>query len=143
MVEQGARGTFVLKKSGPADRFDMQLRDETDTPIMLCPLKQQKPMCINDLRWIRMVGGNDHYFDRQNSAKGYRYGLYARDGHELGFGTFHDDEQGMEAEIAKVKELVADAEFIDETPEEEQILARDYVAQKSAEILAAKGIEFK
>ena len=114
MVEQGARGTFVLKKSGPADRFDMQLRDETDTPIMLCPLKQQKPMCINDLRWIRMVGGNDHYFDRQNSAKGYRYGLYARDGHELGFGTFTMTSRVWKRESRR-QELVADAEFIYET----------------------------
>jgi uncharacterized protein YegP (UPF0339 family) len=136
-------GTFVLAQMGASNRFAFTLENGNHQVVLTSQLRQMKPMCFDEISWIRKIAEKDSSYERlgENDAC-YYYVLRAGDGHELGRGSKHATKELLELEIASVNQYAPNADFIDNTPEEQRIKVRDYVIEKSDEILKEKGISF-
>jgi len=133
---------FRLANVGASNRFQLRLYDEEGAVVFIGQPREMKPMCIDELALLRTVCEKDNFYQRIADERGFHYVLRARDGHELGHGASVAHEQEMLDQIAVVKAVAADAELIDETPEEVRIRTYDYVREEAKRYLEGKGIEF-
>lgn len=137
------KGTFVLKNVGPANRFRFHLETPDGTEILRGQLRQMKPMSNDEIRWIRNVAPKGNFYQRMKGDGFYQYILRAGDTHELGRGRKWDTAEEMEAEIAEVMKYASDAEFHDETPEEQYVRIHDYVTEESEAFLNTQGLSME
>ena len=133
---------FRLSNVGISNRFQLNLFDENDDNIFIGQAREMKPMCLDELALLRQVCVKDNSYQKIFDERGYHYVLRARDGHEIGHGHCFETEQEMLDEIEAVKTVGADAELIDETPEETRIRTFDYVREETGKALKEMGIEF-
>jgi uncharacterized protein YegP (UPF0339 family) len=134
--------TFILKHVGVTNRFRFFLQDENDKTILTGQIREVKPMCLDEIKWIRKVAIKDSFYERVKKEEGYVYILRANDAHELGRGNIHLTEELMNEEIELVKQYAVDADVVDETPEEERVRARDFVVEESSKLLEEMGLEY-
>ncbi len=153
VFDSGGRGTrkmegsrmaavFRLANVGISNRFKMKLFDSEGEVIFNGQPREMKPMCIDELALLRSVCEKDSHYEKISDDRGYHYVLRARDGHELGHGSFFNTEQEMLDQIEAVKAVGATAELVDETPEETRIRTYDYVREETGKLLKEMGIDF-
>ena len=132
---------FRLANVGISNRFQLRLFDEDGNTIFIGQPREMKPMCIDELALLRSVCEKDNSNQKIFDDRGYHYVLRARDGHELGHGNLFETEQEMLDQIEAVKAVGAEADFVDETPEEDRIRAYDFVREETGKYLKKMGIE--
>ena len=132
---------FRLANVGISNRFQLRLFDEDGNTIFIGQPREMKPMCIDELALLRSVCEKENSYQKIFDDRGYHYVLRARDGHELGHGNLFETEQEMLDQIEAVKAVGAEADFIDETPEEGRIRAYDFVREETGKYLKKMGIE--
>lgn len=133
---------FRLANVGKSNRYQLRLFDENDETIFIGQPREMKPMCIDELALLRTVCEKDNSYQKIFDERGYHYVLRARDGHELGHGNLFETEQEMLDQIEAVKAVGAEAEFVDETPEETRVRAYDYIRDEMRKSFEEMGIEF-
>ena len=132
---------FRLANVGISNRFQLRLFDEEGNTIFIGQPREMKPMCIDELALLRSVCEKDNSYQKIFDDRGYHYVLRARDGHELGHGNLFETEQEMLDQTEAVKAVGAEADFVDETPEEDRIRAYDFVREETGKYLKKMGIE--
>ena len=51
-----SRGKFRIGCYGDNRRFRVDLEDDAGTVLLMSQYREQKPMCLNEITWIRAVG---------------------------------------------------------------------------------------
>lgn len=133
---------FILANTEISSRFRFYLKDENQQIRLTGQIREVKPMCLDEIKWIRKVAAQDSFFERVKKDDGYLYILRANDAHELGRGNLQPTEELMNKEIEYIKTHAPGAGFIDETPEEKRIRARDYIVSESAKLLKDMGLDY-
>lgn len=132
---------FRLANVGISNRFQLHLFDDDDNIVFIGQPREMKPMCLDELAILRGICDKDNFYEKIFDERGHHYVLRARDGHELGHGNLFETEQEMLDQIEAVKELGADAELVDETPEETRVRTYDYVREETGKLLKEMGME--
>ena len=115
-----SRGKFRIGCYGDNRRFRVDLEDDAGTVLLMSQYREQKPMCLNEVTWIRAVGAKRANYLLGESQRGkLMFQLVANDGHLLGQSPDFETEQERERGICMLVSVVKDAEVIDEAPVEE------------------------
>lgn len=133
---------FHLVQIGVSNRIRLYLKNADGQVLLSGQLREMKPMCLDELSLIRKTAPKDSSYDRQVSQDGYYFILRANDGHELGRGNTHLSEELMNDEIEYIKQYAAEAELIDDTPEDVRFRVRDLVVEQSVEVLDDLGFTY-
>lgn len=127
--------TFELNHVGVTKRFKLFLKDKDGKGVLFGQLREMKPMCLDEMKWIRRIADKNSSYERAHNEKGYFYIIRGGDGHELGRGNIYSSSEAVEEEISFIKEYAENADFVDLTPEEGRVRAYDYVVEKSSKLL--------
>ena len=131
---------FELTQLEPTQTYIFQLIDEDGSTLLKSQLREQKPMCLNEITWIRSTALKDNLYERlgdEQSEAGWTFKLHAPDAHIMGLGPSFPTESLREHCIQRIKEVVSEAKLDDHTPDidlttrihgELQELAREAVA---------------
>lgn len=135
-------GLFELTQREGNLRYLIVLRDGQGEVILTSQYREIKPMCINEIDWIRICGPEDSFYERIDEEGAWSYVLRARDAHILGtgpkFATRGERERGIEtvkrlAPCAPLSDLTPDLDFSTRIPETLRQHARETVALADAE----------
>lgn len=115
-----SRGIFRIGCYGDNRRFRVDLEDGTGALLLMSQYREQKPMCLNEITWMRAVGVKRANYLLGESQRGkLMFQLVANDGHLLGQSPDFETEQEREQSIRLLISIAKDAEIIDEAPVEE------------------------
>ncbi|MGN0059776.1 MAG: DUF1508 domain-containing protein [Coriobacteriales bacterium] len=115
-----SRGKFRIGCYGDNRRFRVDLEDDAGTVLLTSQYREQKPMCLNEITWMRAVGAKRANYLLGESQRGkLMFQLVANDGHLLGQSPDFETEQEREQSIQLLMSIARDAETLDEAPVEE------------------------
>ena len=132
---------FELTQLESTQSYVFRLIDEDGSTLLKSQLREQKPMCLNEIKWIRTAGQRDSLYEKlgdEQSEGEWTFKLHAPDAHIMGLGPAFPSELSRDQCIQRIQEVVGDAELDDQTPAidlttrihgELQVLARDAVAE--------------
>ena len=109
------RYEITLRK--PNMRYIFRLVDGDGNVLLKSQYREQKPMCINEIEWIRSVGQKDNCYERLDDKDVWSFKLRAPDAHVLGIGPLFDNVSDREACIQRIRKIAQDAILDDQTPE--------------------------
>lgn len=113
-----ATGMYELMQVGISRRYVVYLKDERGEVVLTSQYRELKPMCLNEIGWMRNAGLKDSLYELLESDDGSLFfNLRATDAHVLGSSPLFESEEARQACIAAVKRIAADAELVDRTPE--------------------------
>ncbi len=135
-------GVYEVTQRGSNMRYLVQLKDDEGAVLLTSQYREQQPMCLNEIGWIRTAGCKDSMFERVDDEDGSWYFiLHANDAHVLGTSPRFASEEERERCVETVKRVAADAELVDTTPKLDlttkmhgflQDLAREAAEEKTA-----------
>ena len=110
------QGLFEITQRKENLRYLVVLKDERGEAILTSQYREVKPMCLNEIDWIRRCGPEDSFYERIDVEGAWSYVLHARDAHILGTGPKFVTEEERERGIEAVKRYAPDAPLYDSTP---------------------------
>lgn len=110
-------GLFEITQREGNQRYLVVLRDAQGEAILTSQHRELKPMCLNEIDWIRMCGPDDSFYERIDGEGAWSYVLHARDAHILGTGPKFETEEEREMGIEAVKRFASSALLSDLTPD--------------------------
>lgn len=115
-----AKGVYRIGRYGENRRFRIDVENEAGETIFTSQYREQKPMCFNEITWMRAVGAKRANYLLGESQRGkFMYQLVANDGHLLGQSPDFETEEEREAGIEALMAVAKDAEVVDEAPTDE------------------------
>ena len=109
-------GRYEITQREDNLRYLVVLRDDRGKVILTSQHREVKPMCINEIDWIRRCGPEDDFYERIDIEGAWSYVLHARDAHILGTGPKFETEEERERGIVAVKKYAPEASLFDLTP---------------------------
>lgn len=135
------KGTYELVQQGVSKRYVVYLKDEHGIVVLKSQYRELKPMCLNEIGWMRAAGLKDNLFEPLETEDGNLFfNLRATDAHVLATSPLFRSEKDREACKEAVKRLAADAELVDRTPEIDLTTRVHEVLQDYAREVMAKKI---
>lgn len=110
-------GLFEITQREDNLRYLIVLRDTQGEAILTSQYREIKPMCINEIDWIRLCGPKDSFYERIDDEGAWSYALHARDAHILGTGPKFETKEERERGIEAVKRYASSARLSDLTPD--------------------------
>lgn len=122
------------------ERYVVVLFDEAYNVLLTSQYREMKPMCMNEISWIRTSGMKDSLYEREISEDGrMRALLHANDAHVLGMTPWFETEEDLDACVEAINRVCADAELDDRTPEFDKSFDLHGVLQEHArDVVAGK-----
>lgn len=145
-----AKGTYTITQLDYNQRFFITLADEDGNIVLSSEGRELKPMCKNEIGWIRKVGAIDSLYEMVNDGNTWSYVLHARDAHILGRSPEFATREACEQRRQALKRVCADAELVDSTPDDDfsqripdviREYTREVIEAGSEEALARKKAE--
>lgn len=113
-------GTFELTQVGANKRFVIHVKDEEGALLLKSQYRELKPMCLNEISWIRIAGAKDNLYEFLETEDGSLYfSLHAADAHVLGTSPFYETVVDRDKAVASLKRIAATAEVRDSTPDDD------------------------
>lgn len=112
------KGVYEITQRGSNRRYLVQLVSDEGEVLLTSQYREQQPMCLNEVSWMRVAGGKDSMYERVDDEGGeWYFVLHANDAHVLGTSPRFASEREREACIEAVKRMAADADLVDTTPQ--------------------------
>lgn len=106
---------YELSQREPNKRYLIRLMDG-DEVLLTSQYREIKPMSLNEIAWMRKVGGDDGFYERLDDVNGaWSFVLHARDAHVLATSQPFDSRERRERAILRVRKAACDAETVDLT----------------------------
>lgn len=114
------KGVYRIGRYGENRRFRIDVEDADGVTVFSSQYREQKPMCLNEIRWMQAVGTKRaNYLLGRSQKGGLNFQLVANDGHLLGTSPEFKTEEEREAGIRALMDVVGEAEIVDEAPTED------------------------
>ena len=146
-TENSEQGWYSITQTDCNKRFFIRLYDEKGSLLLESEGRELKPMCMNEISWIRNVGSVDSLYEMVNEDGSWHFVLHARDAHILGRSPKFATREACEVCRQALARVCKDAALKDSTPDEDfsqriPDLIRDYTREVleagSEEALAEK-----
>lgn len=110
-------GIYEITQREPNKRYLVKLVDERGEVLLTSQYREQQPMCLNEITWMRTAGLKDSMYERIDDEGGeWYFVLHANDAHILGTSPRFCSESERERGIEAVKAVAAQATLVDRTP---------------------------
>ena len=136
-----SKGMYEIVQVGVSRRYVVYLKDESGNVVLTSQYRELKPMCLNEISWMRNAGLKDSLYEFIDADDGgLLFNVRATDAHVLGTSpVFRSEEERMRC-AEEVKRLAADAEVIDRTPEIDLTTRIHDVLQTPAREVVARAV---
>ncbi len=131
---------YRIDRYGDNHRYRVTLETEEGAVLLRSEYREVKPMCLNEIRWMRVCGGKDAFYFLEEADDGQKaFRLVANDGHVLGLGGRYQTEEARQDAIRAIKDVCADARVVDMVPEDTintehyHRILHEYALEKEAE----------
>lgn len=106
---------YELSQRESNRRYLIKLMDDDDI-LLTSQYREIKPMCLNEIDWMRKIGGDDGFYERLDDVDGtWSFVLHARDAHILARSQPFASREQREQAIVRVRKAVGNADVVDLT----------------------------
>lgn len=110
-------GVYEITQRGVSERYLVELKDSEGMVLLTSQYREQQPMCLNEITWMRSAALKDVMYVPASDEDGKYMVLHANDAHILGETPRFETDEELAACVEAIKAIAADAETVDTTPE--------------------------